>query len=244
MRSPVRATRRPCQVNGGVMPPSQVRLRHSSTSRAFRARSARNDKVAFVRSPGCRSRLAPVHSLPAMNAPLVAAGSARLVVVMIATVVACRNPASSHTARPADPARSSGDGSAIVVHDYKSGLAGVHARNPNVRLSLRRDSTRVGDSVLVVEYPPPTGDPAGRDVQLDAATTDWTAGRALSFRINPDITIRLAVSFLDRNRVAYTSWTDLEGGRCRGSLPVGVGSGGFQHRAHRRDRETRFEISR
>jgi hypothetical protein len=64
--------------------------------------------------------------------------------------------------------------------------------------------------VLLVDYPPATDNPAGRDVWCDAENRDWTRGRAISFQIKPDHAIRLSVSFLDRNRVAYTDWSELE----------------------------------
>jgi hypothetical protein len=102
--------------------------------------------------------------------------------------------------------------SPIVIRSYTDGLAGVRAANPNVRLSLDRDAAVPGEPVLIVEYPPPTADPAGRDVQCDAEIRDWSAGRAISFQIKPVHPMRLSVSFLDRNRVVYTAWTDLKGG--------------------------------
>jgi hypothetical protein len=66
--------------------------------------------------------------------------------------------------------------------------------------------------VLFVDYPPPSDDPASRDVWCDSENTDWTAGDAISFRIKPAAPLELSVSFLDRNRVAYTSWIELQGG--------------------------------
>jgi Carbohydrate binding domain (family 11) len=49
-------------------------------------------------------------------------------------------------------------------------------------------------------------------VQCDAENQDWTAGRAISFQIKPAHAVRLSVSFLDRNLVAYTNWMELTGG--------------------------------
>jgi Carbohydrate binding domain (family 11) len=63
-----------------------------------------------------------------------------------------------------------------------------------------------------VEYPIPTADPAGRDVRCAAENRDWTGGRAISFQIRPAHAMRLSVSFVDRNLVAYTAWTDLKAG--------------------------------
>ena len=100
----------------------------------------------------------------------------------------------------------------IVIRGYDQGVSGVHAANPDVKLSVGRDSELAGELVLLVDYPQPTGDPAGRDVWCDAETTDWTAGRAISFRIKPAAPVKLSLSFLDRNRVAYTTWIELQGG--------------------------------
>ena len=99
----------------------------------------------------------------------------------------------------------------IVIQDYTDGLAGVRAANPDVHLSVGRDPSAPDDPMLLVEYPAPTGDPAARDVRCAAEHQDWTAGRAISFRIKPDHPVRLSVSFVDRNRVVYTTWTDLQG---------------------------------
>jgi hypothetical protein len=99
-----------------------------------------------------------------------------------------------------------------VIQAYENGLAGVRAANPEVRLSVGRDPAIANQPVLVVEYPAATGDPAGRDVQCTAETRDWTGGRAISFQIKPERAMKLSVSFMDRNRVAYTAWTGLQGG--------------------------------
>ena len=99
-----------------------------------------------------------------------------------------------------------------VIQAYERGLTAVRSANPDVRLSLSRDPELADETVLVVEYPGSTGEPAERDVWCDAEDQDWTSGRAISFRIKPDQALRLSVSFMDGNRVAYTSWLDLEGG--------------------------------
>ena len=96
-----------------------------------------------------------------------------------------------------------------VIQDYARGLAGVRAANRDVRLSVGLNSD--GDSILNVEYPASTEDPAGRDVQCAAEATDWSKGRGLGFQVKPDHDLRLSVSFLDRNRVVYTAWRDLKG---------------------------------
>jgi Carbohydrate binding domain (family 11) len=100
----------------------------------------------------------------------------------------------------------------VVIQAYKDGLSGVRTANPDVHLSVGRDPSVPDTPVLFVEYPPPTKDPAGRDVRCDAEQQDWTAGRAIAFQVKPAHALRLSVSFLDRNRVAYTTWTELKGG--------------------------------
>jgi hypothetical protein len=99
----------------------------------------------------------------------------------------------------------------VVIQSYEKELAGVRAANPDVRLSVGRDSSLPGERVLTVEYPPRTSDPAGRDVQCTAENQDWTGGSAIAFQIKPERAVRLSLSFVDRNRVAYTAWTELKG---------------------------------
>ncbi|HTV18863.1 MAG TPA: carbohydrate binding domain-containing protein, partial [Polyangiaceae bacterium] len=78
-----------------------------------------------------------------------------------------------------------------------------------VELSVGRPA--FGDEpVLLVAYPAPTADPAGRDVWCDAETLDWSKGRAVSFSVEPEHAMKLSVSFFDRNRVVYTTWIQLE----------------------------------
>jgi hypothetical protein len=98
----------------------------------------------------------------------------------------------------------------IVIHSFGNGLAGVRAANPDVHLSVGRDPSGPDDPVLQVEYPAPTGNPAGRDVQCDAENRNWSGGRAISLEVKPAHALRLSVSFIDRNRVVYTSYADLK----------------------------------
>jgi len=98
----------------------------------------------------------------------------------------------------------------VVIQAYAGGLAGVRADNAEVRLSVGVDAD-VGD-VLFVQYPDKSDDPAARDVWCEAVDTDWTSGRSISFRVKPDPAVRLSVSFMDRNGVAYTAWRELDGG--------------------------------
>ena len=100
----------------------------------------------------------------------------------------------------------------MVIHSFGNGLAGVRAANPDVHLSVRRDPSGPDEQVLQVEYPAPTANPAGRDVQCEAENRNWSSGRAVSFQVKPAKALRLSVSFFDRNRVVYTSWADLKEG--------------------------------
>jgi hypothetical protein len=99
----------------------------------------------------------------------------------------------------------------LVIQDYQRGLSGVRAASPDLHLDVGQDPSLPGEPVLFVEYPIPTGDPAGRDVQCDAENRDWTAGRSIAFQIKPSHDLRLSISFFDRNRVVYTAWRDLKG---------------------------------
>jgi hypothetical protein len=97
---------------------------------------------------------------------------------------------------------------AVIIHDYRAGLAGIRARNPDVTLGIS-ESGETRERMLVVDYPAPNNDPAGRDVQLDAQARDWSSGHTIAFRVKPSHAMRFSVSFIDRNRVVYTAWRDL-----------------------------------
>jgi hypothetical protein len=99
-----------------------------------------------------------------------------------------------------------------IIQDYRDGLSSVRRANPEVLVSIERDPALPGEPVLTVDYPAPSEDPAGRDVQCDAQVRDWTGGRAIVFQVKPVHALRLSVSFIDRNGVVYTSWTDLKEG--------------------------------
>jgi hypothetical protein len=101
---------------------------------------------------------------------------------------------------------------ALSIHSFRNGLAGAHANSSSVTLRVAADSSSEKEDVLLVDYPAPSGDPASRDVRLDAERTNWSAGKAISFRARPASAIRLTVSFIDRNGVVYTSWTNLQAG--------------------------------
>jgi len=102
--------------------------------------------------------------------------------------------------------------STLVVRSYADGLAGVRSANPTMKLSVARDSAVSDGPVLLVEYPAATSNPAARDVWCEAEHVDWSAGHALAFQAKPDHAMRISVSFMDRNRVAYTSWSELRAG--------------------------------
>lgn len=113
---------------------------------------------------------------------------------------------------PSSAVPDAGDDTAIVIQDYAAGLAQVHVANSDVKLSIGSDPELSGGPVLSVQYPLATNDPAGRDVNCDAENQDWTAGNAVSFQIKPAQAVKISVSFLDRNHVAYTDYRELEGG--------------------------------
>ena len=100
----------------------------------------------------------------------------------------------------------------IVIQCYEGGLTGVRSANADVKLHRERDPALADQPVLRVEYPAPGANPAGRDVWCDVEQTDWTSGRAIVFQVRPEHATRLSVSFMDRNRVAYTHWVDLQSG--------------------------------
>ena len=130
-----------------------------------------------------------------------------LVLAVVSAVVACAQSGG----RPAS-ADATEQQRVILVQAYKQGLSGVHAANPKVKLSLGRDVALPEEPVLLVDYPEPSDDPAGRDVWCDAENRNWTGGHAISFQVKPTAAVKLSVSFLDRNRVAYTAWVELQGG--------------------------------
>jgi len=100
----------------------------------------------------------------------------------------------------------------LVIRDFTEPLAGACTSRPDVRLSVGRDASVPTEPVLVVEYPAPTKDPAARDTQCAAKSRDWSAGSAIAFQIKPAHTLRFSLSFMDRNRVVYTTWRELTGG--------------------------------
>jgi hypothetical protein len=78
-------------------------------------------------------------------------------------------------------------------------------------LTIDRDSSISDERVLLVEYPAPTDDPAGPDIQCVAETKTGPVG-ARFHQIRPTHSMRLSLSFVDRNRVAYTASAELKGG--------------------------------
>jgi len=99
-----------------------------------------------------------------------------------------------------------------TIQDYRDGISRVHARNPEVKIQISQDPEAPGESVLTVDYPASTGRPAERDVWCDAIDTDWTVGTAIVFKAKSPEPLRISVSFLGHNKVAYTTWADLKAG--------------------------------
>jgi len=129
--------------------------------------------------------------------------------LLLAGSVGCSSPVRQPTQPSAFRAQSE-EKLVQVIKGFAAGLAGVRAGNPAVKVSVGRDPA-VEESVLLVDYPRPTGDAAGRDVWCDAELRDWSEARALAFRVKPAHAVKLSVSFFDRNGVAYTTWVELRG---------------------------------
>ena len=112
----------------------------------------------------------------------------------------------------ADDAGSGEHHAVMIIRAFDEQLLGIRAANPAVRLTMGHESALPNQRVLSVEFPAAAG-PASRDVWSDAQIHDWTTARAIAFKARPDNSLRISVSFMDRNRVAHTAWADLEGGK-------------------------------
>ena len=134
------------------------------------------------------------------------------VVAAVPGLTGCVKTTTQQPAHSAAVLQNAEEKSAIVIRSYTTDLVGTRAANRDVKLRVDRDPAMANERVLFVEYPAPTNDPAGRDVHIDAETRDWSAASAIAFRIRPEHAIKLSVSFVDRNRVAYTAWTQLRAG--------------------------------
>jgi hypothetical protein len=99
----------------------------------------------------------------------------------------------------------------VIVQTYRKDLKGIRAANPKVRLQVGRDSAKSNEDVLFVDYPSAGNDPAGRDVHLEAQHRNWSSATGIAFQIWSQRPVRLSVSFVDRNRVAYTTWVEADG---------------------------------
>ena len=97
---------------------------------------------------------------------------------------------------------------AVVLQAFERGTDIVRAR-PTVTLHVVTDAEIPTERVVVVEYPPPGADPASRDVWIDTEHRDWSKARAIEFEVRALHPTRISVSFIDRNRVVYTTWSDL-----------------------------------
>lgn len=118
------------------------------------------------------------------------------------------------TATP-DAGREGGAGGsmdvAIIVQDYSAGLSQLHPASAALQFSVT-ESPELGEQILTVKYPAATSDAAARDMNCDTINQDWSSGSALTFQIKPALDLNFSLSFLDRNGVAYTSYTSLQGG--------------------------------
>jgi len=99
----------------------------------------------------------------------------------------------------------------IVIHAYRNDLAGIRANDPGMKLQVGLHSALPGEKVLFVDYPSAGNDPAGRDIHLEAEQRDWSGASAIAFQIRSPQPVRVSVSFVDRNQVAYTTWVNALG---------------------------------
>jgi hypothetical protein len=88
----------------------------------------------------------------------------------------------------------------------------VNCSNPQVHLSVARDPELANEPTLVVDYPLSTGRPDERDIWLDVEHTNWSQGAGICFLARPSSALRLSVSFMGTNGVAYTAWANLDAG--------------------------------
>src|SRR5262245_36649850 len=107
-----------------------------------------------------------------------------LVRLLLMLMLATSNVANSgQTGQSVTSRGVAGNEPTLLIHAFQAGVSGVRSNNADIRLSVGRDPSVPDEPVLFVEYPGPTGDPAGRDVHCDAENHDWTSGRAISFQI-------------------------------------------------------------
>ncbi|HEY3664426.1 MAG TPA: hypothetical protein VGL19_00440 [Polyangiaceae bacterium] len=133
---------------------------------------------------------------------------ALLWLALTAACPCCVQPAIQPAIQPASAhhPEAKADAPPIVIRDFKQGLAGVKTVKNDVKLSLGSDPEHAGELTLTVEYPKPSADDAARDVWCDTQHRDWRAGSVILFRVKPDHAVKLSVSFMDHNGVAYTAW--------------------------------------
>lgn len=123
----------------------------------------------------------------------------RLIATLIATYCVASQAASDETI-------------VATIQDFRDGISSVHVRKGEMKIQVVKDSGAPDQTVLQVDYPAASRDPGARDVWCDAIDKDWREGSAISFMVKPVKDLRLSISFLGRNRVAYTTWADLKGG--------------------------------
>ena len=99
----------------------------------------------------------------------------------------------------------------VIVINSLATPASVRVNSPDVHVMMGSDASLPGERVLTVVYPAASANPAARDVQVTAEQTDWSAGRGLVFRANAEHPMRMSLSFIDRNHVAYTAYVNLLG---------------------------------
>lgn len=98
---------------------------------------------------------------------------------------------------------------AAIIINSLTVPADVKVATTNVLAVVGADASLPGQRVLTVTYPAASSNPAARDVQIAAEKTDWSSGQGLVFKARAEHPMRISVSFIDRNHVAYTALVNL-----------------------------------
>ncbi len=102
------------------------------------------------------------------------------------------------------PADAATPASSVIVQDYEHGADGIEAASDTgttVEFSIEADADGT-NHYLAVDYT--CAEQGLHDVWATPLNADWTGGRALSLRVNPDRELRLSVSFIDGNNQGWT----------------------------------------
>jgi hypothetical protein len=98
---------------------------------------------------------------------------------------------------------------AAIIINSLTAPATVRVNTASVQAVIGSDASRPGERVLTVIYPAASANPAARDVQIAAEKTDWSGGQGIVFHAKAEHPMRISISFIDRNHVAYTAYVNL-----------------------------------